>query len=92
MRKLVFTSSAWAVWAGQDFDGVDESQTPYLDRYLSPYGPTKAAAEREVLAANSELLRTVSLRPNGAQRGVDSGGMPPCSSLFFLRLLCLLFV
>jgi nucleoside-diphosphate-sugar epimerase len=48
-------------------DGVDgggDETLPYPERYLSSYGPTKAAAERAVLESSDENLRTASLRPH----------------------------
>jgi nucleoside-diphosphate-sugar epimerase len=61
--RLVFTSSPSVVATDHDLRGVDESQ-PYPSRYRAFYPETKAAAEREVLAAHGPVLRTVSLRPH----------------------------
>ncbi|MDF1563066.1 MAG: NAD-dependent epimerase/dehydratase family protein [Deltaproteobacteria bacterium] len=63
VRRLVFTSSPSVVFDGGDLEGIDESQ-PYPERYPSPYPETKAISEREVRAAASEGLMTVSLRPH----------------------------
>ncbi len=61
---LVHTSSPSAVLApGQDAGDIDES-TPYPERFLAPYPESKAAAEKAVLKADSDSLRTVSLRPH----------------------------
>ncbi|MCA8920579.1 MAG: NAD-dependent epimerase/dehydratase family protein [Planctomycetes bacterium] len=63
--RLVFTSSP-SVISPPDFhdhDGVDE-RCPYPERYLAHYPRTKAQAERIVLAANGESLRTCALRPH----------------------------
>ncbi|GAB4177025.1 MAG: NAD-dependent epimerase/dehydratase family protein [Wenzhouxiangellaceae bacterium] len=60
---LVHTSSPSVVHSGQDIDGGDES-LPYPKHHPAPYPETKAIAERMVLAANSEALRTVALRPH----------------------------
>jgi len=61
--RLVFTSSPSVVATDHDLRGVDESQ-PYPARYRASYPETKAAAEREVLAAHGSALRTISLRPH----------------------------
>jgi 2-alkyl-3-oxoalkanoate reductase len=63
--KLVFTSSPSVVSPPTplDHEGVDESE-PYPETYVADYPRTKAAAEREVLAANSSDLLTVALRPH----------------------------
>jgi nucleoside-diphosphate-sugar epimerase len=63
IRRLVFTSSPSAVFAGRDEDGIDES-APYPVAFLAPYPRTKAIAEQAVLAANGPDLATVSLRPH----------------------------
>jgi len=61
--RLVYTSTPSVVYNGRDLAGADES-LPLTTRCPSPYPLTKAAAEREVLAANSASLRTVALRPH----------------------------
>lgn len=61
--RLVFTSSPSVVATDHDLRGVDESQ-PYPARYRAFYPETKAAAEREVLAAHGPALKTISLRPH----------------------------
>ena len=61
--RLVYTSSPSVVFDGRDVEGGDES-LPYPRRHKSHYGATKALAEKHVLAANSEGLRTVALRPH----------------------------
>lgn len=63
VSRLVFTSSPSVVFAGADLEGADES-VPYPARHGSHYGATKAIAERKVLAANDEGLRTLALRPH----------------------------
>jgi nucleoside-diphosphate-sugar epimerase len=63
VRKLVFTSSPSVVHGKEDLAGVDES-APYPEEYEAAYAETKAAAERAVLAANSQDLATVALRPH----------------------------
>lgn len=61
--RLVFTSTPSVVYNGRDLTGADES-LPLTTACPSPYPLTKAIAEREVLAANSDLLRTIALRPH----------------------------
>ncbi|MEE9294120.1 MAG: NAD-dependent epimerase/dehydratase family protein [Phycisphaerae bacterium] len=61
--RLVHTSSPSVVFDWRDMEGVDES-VPYPRKYVSTYSETKAIAERAVLAANCDDLRTVALRPH----------------------------
>ncbi|HWA88379.1 MAG TPA: NAD-dependent epimerase/dehydratase family protein [Opitutus sp.] len=63
VRRLIFTSTPSVVYNGRDLAGADES-LPLTTNCPSPYPLTKAIAEREVLAANSETLRTTALRPH----------------------------
>jgi 2-alkyl-3-oxoalkanoate reductase len=63
VRFLVHTSTPSVVYNGRDLSGVDES-LPLTRSCPSPYPLTKAAAESEVLAANSPKLATVTLRPH----------------------------
>lgn len=61
--RLVYTSTPSVVHAGGDIEGADES-LPYPPSFHAHYPRTKALAEQQVLAANSERLATVSLRPH----------------------------
>ena len=63
IRQLVHTSSPSIVHAGGDIGGGDES-LPVADHFTAPYPASKAAAEKLVLAANDENLKTVALRPH----------------------------
>lgn len=63
VQRLVYTSTPSVVYNGQPLAGADES-LPLTTHCPSPYPLTKAIAEREVLAANSESLRTIALRPH----------------------------
>jgi nucleoside-diphosphate-sugar epimerase len=63
VRRLVYTSTPSVVYNGRDLAGADES-LPLTTECPSPYPLTKAIAEREVLAANSDALRTIALRPH----------------------------
>jgi nucleoside-diphosphate-sugar epimerase len=60
---LVHTSSPSVVHAGEDIENGNES-LPIADHFNAPYPETKAKAERLVLAANSDSLRTTALRPH----------------------------
>ena len=63
VRYLIHTSTPSVVYNGRGLAGADES-LPLTTRCPSAYPLTKAIAERDVLAANSETLRTVALRPH----------------------------
>ena len=63
VKRFVHTSTPSVVYNGRDLAGADES-LPLTTECPSPYPLTKAIAEREVLAANSDTLRTVALRPH----------------------------
>ena len=66
IQRLVHTSSPSVVFDGHDMEGVNES-VPYSTHYETHYPKTKALAEQVVLAANSESLATVALRPHLGQ-------------------------
>ncbi|MCK4751189.1 MAG: NAD-dependent epimerase/dehydratase family protein, partial [Bacteroidales bacterium] len=61
--RIVFTSSSSVVFDGSDMEGIDES-CPYPENPGSHYASTKAMAERLIIEANSEELKTISLRPH----------------------------
>jgi 2-alkyl-3-oxoalkanoate reductase len=63
VKNFVHTSTPSVVYNGRDLAGADES-LPLTTDCQSPYPLTKAIAERNVLAANSESLRTIALRPH----------------------------
>jgi len=60
---LVYTSSPSVIFDGSDMAGVNES-VPYPDHYHAFYPQTKAKAERRVIKAAAEGLKTVCLRPH----------------------------
>ncbi len=62
VTALVYTSTPSVLSGVGDLDGVDES-VRYPASYEADYGRTKAEAERLVLSAASEGLKTVALRP-----------------------------
>jgi len=63
VKNFIHTSTPSVVYNGRDLAGADES-LPLTTDCPSPYPLTKAMAERDVLAANCEALRTVALRPH----------------------------
>lgn len=63
VEALVYTSTPSVVFGHEDLEGVDESH-PYPDAYEAFYPQTKAEAEKLVLSANGDDLRTVALRPH----------------------------
>lgn len=63
VRRLVHTSTPSVVYNGRDIAGENEL-LPLTTRCPSPYPLTKAAAEADVLRANSPHLATVALRPH----------------------------
>ena len=62
VKKLVYTSTPSVVHSGSSIEGADES-IPYALHFSTHYPKTKAIAEKMVLAANSDTLSTVALRP-----------------------------
>ena len=54
---------SFPTWTGGDIEGGDES-LPYPDHFIADYPRTKAEAERTVLAAQSDQLNVVALRPH----------------------------
>ncbi|MBW8182354.1 2-alkyl-3-oxoalkanoate reductase [Shewanella nanhaiensis] len=63
IANLVYTSTPSVTFAGEDEVGIDET-APYADTFLNYYGESKAVAEKMMIDANSEELKTVSLRPH----------------------------
>jgi nucleoside-diphosphate-sugar epimerase len=63
ISNLVYTSSPSVIADDSDASGINESHG-YPERHLAPYPATKSIAERRVLEANSETLRTLALRPH----------------------------
>jgi sterol-4alpha-carboxylate 3-dehydrogenase (decarboxylating) len=62
--RLVYVSSASAVYEGRDIENGDES-LPYSRISQAPYADSKIAAEKEILAANGEGgLLTCAIRPH----------------------------
>ena len=63
VKKLIFTSSASVIFDGSNLEGVNEL-VGYPKTPVSNYTSTKAQAEQLVLNANSNSLKTISLRPH----------------------------
>ncbi|MEM9193957.1 MAG: NAD-dependent epimerase/dehydratase family protein [Myxococcota bacterium] len=64
VKKLVYMSSASAVYEGRDIENGDESM-PYSSISQAPYADSKIAAEKEVLAASGVGgVATCALRPH----------------------------
>ncbi len=73
--RLVYTSTPSVVHSGEPVSGVDES-APYPSHFEAHYPATKALAEQEVLAANSDALSTVAIRPHLVWGPGDSSALP----------------
>ncbi|MCL7486841.1 MAG: NAD-dependent epimerase/dehydratase family protein [Desulfobulbaceae bacterium] len=63
IHTLVYTSTPSVVFDGSDLQGRDET-LPYSRNPLCHYAATKIMAEKTVLAANSEELKTTAIRPH----------------------------
>lgn len=63
VQRLIYTSSPSVVFDGHDHIDADEALR-YPTKWLCHYPHSKALAEQAVLAANSQQLRTISLRPH----------------------------
>jgi nucleoside-diphosphate-sugar epimerase len=63
VSRLVYVSSASAVYEGRDIENGDES-LPYSTISQAPYADSKIAAEKKALAANGPSLRVCAIRPH----------------------------
>jgi nucleoside-diphosphate-sugar epimerase len=64
VKKLVYVSTASAVYEGADIEQGDET-LPYSRKSQAPYADSKIAAEREVLAASGQRgVLTCAIRPH----------------------------
>ncbi len=63
MPRLVYVSSASAVYEGRDIEDGDES-LPYSSISQAPYADSKIAAEKVVLAASGAGLAACAIRPH----------------------------
>jgi 3beta-hydroxy-delta5-steroid dehydrogenase/steroid delta-isomerase len=78
VSRLVHTSSA-NVCIDAEILEADES-APYATHFVDLYAETKVPAEKAILAAHGDFLRTVALRPGGLW-GPGSGGFMVTSFL-----------
>ncbi|MTE15488.1 NAD-dependent epimerase/dehydratase family protein [Nocardia aurantiaca] len=73
--RFVFISSPSALMDRDGGDQVDiDESVPYPSRYLNLYSESKAAAERLVLASNTEQFTTCALRPRAIWGAGDRSG------------------
>ncbi len=63
VERLVYVSSASAVYEGRDIINGDES-LPYSSISQAPYADSKIAAEKELLAAHGDGIAVCSIRPH----------------------------
>jgi sterol-4alpha-carboxylate 3-dehydrogenase (decarboxylating) len=64
VKKLVYVSTASAVYEGKDIENGDE-RMPYATKSQAPYADSKITAEREILAANGQRgVATCAIRPH----------------------------
>jgi len=73
--RLVHVSTEAVLADGRPLRNVDETH-PYPKRHIRPYGITKAMAEQHVVAADSERLATVVVRPRFVWGRDDSTLLP----------------
>lgn len=73
--KLVHVSTEAVLADGNPLVQVNESW-PYPEKPISRYPVTKAKAEKLVIAANSDALQTVSIRPRFIWGGDDTSLLP----------------
>ena len=74
--KLVYVSTASAVYEGDDIERGDES-LPYARKSQAPYADSKIAAEREILAANGQRgVLTCAIRPHVVFGAGDTRFLP----------------
>lgn len=75
VKKLVYTSSGGVIFNGElEVINVDE-RIDYPEKQLDYYNETKVAAEKMVLAANSDSLLTCAIRPAGIFGPGDQQGI-----------------
>jgi len=75
VTALVYASTPSVVYQKDDLCGVNE-RTPYARNFLCDYAWSKALAEKMVLAANSEALKTIALRPHLVWGPGDTNHIP----------------
>lgn len=76
VKRLVYVSTASAVYEGEDIEAGDET-LPYAQKSQAPYADSKIAAEREILAANGQRgVLTCAIRPHVVFGPGDSRFLP----------------
>jgi len=75
ISALVYASTPAVVYQKDDLCGVNE-RTPYARNFLCDYAQSKAIAEKMVLAANSDALKTIALRPHLVWGPGDTNHIP----------------
>lgn len=76
VSKLIYTSSIDAIYEGKPIKDGDES-LPYPNKFIDHYSYTKAMAEKDIIAANSQNgLLTCSLRTAGIYGPGDRTRLP----------------
>jgi sterol-4alpha-carboxylate 3-dehydrogenase (decarboxylating) len=64
VKKLIYVSTASAVYEGRDIERGDET-LPYARKSQAPYADSKIAAEQEILEANGQRgVATCAIRPH----------------------------
>lgn len=76
VAALVYASTPAVVYQKDDLCGVNE-RTPYARDFLCDYAWSKAIAEKMVLEANCDLLKTIALRPHLVWGPGDTNHIPP---------------
>jgi nucleoside-diphosphate-sugar epimerase len=89
IRYLVHTSTLDVVFTGKPQVGIDES-VDYPKDHVTSYCESKTLAEKAVLAANNEILKTVALRPSDIYGEADPYHMDSLINMakngFYVRL------
>lgn len=96
VRRLLYCSTVEVVTGTKNIYNGTENNTSYVTNHLfKPYGPTKAEAERLVLAANSDSLQTLALRPavlfgelEWRSLGYNATGFLAKNTGFYVRIDC----
>ncbi|NRA44103.1 MAG: NAD-dependent epimerase/dehydratase family protein [Oligoflexales bacterium] len=63
IKRLIYTSSPSVAFDGRDINGLGD-KIPYAKKFFCSYSYSKRLAEEAVLAANSEGMQTIALRPH----------------------------
>jgi len=74
-HALIYASTPAVVYQKDDLCGVNE-RTPYARDFLCDYAQSKAIAEKMVLEANSDALKTIALRPHLVWGPGDTNHIP----------------